>query len=172
MKNNGFIKISRNFINDPIYTNGCAFSLKEVLLDLTLRAFYEDTTKNYRNKMRSYQIGQVEGSMRQFAEWWNMSKDTVERRLKVLQEFGYIYVETLQDQTVITLVKYRAEQAFLGLGCDTNKDTNKDTDKDADKDTNKDTNKDNFKKNKKVIKKSSRNQKEKRPAAHLDFLEE
>lgn len=170
MKNKGFIKISRNFMDDPLYTNGCAFSLKDVLIDLTLRAFYEDTTKTYRNRMRTYKRGQVEGSTRQFAEWWYMSKDTVDRRLQRLQEYGYIYVEKSKDQTVITLVKYGAEQDFLGLGCDTDKDTNKDTDKDTGKDTNKDTNKDNFKKRKEVIKKSSKNQKEK-PSA-LDFFVE
>lgn len=171
MKNKGFIKISRNFMDDPLYTNGCAFSLKEVLIDLTLRAFYEDTTKTYRNKMRTYKKGQVEGSIRQFAEWWSMNKDTVNRRLKLLQEYGYIYVEKSHDQTVVTLVKYGAEQEFLGLGCDTNTDTNTDTDKDADKDTNKDTDTDNFKKNKEIIKKSLRNQKEK-PSGHSDFFVE
>ena len=163
----GFIKISRGFLDDPIYHDGAAFSLKEVYIDLTLRAFYQETTKAFKSRMRTYQRGQVEGSIRQFAEWWHMSCDTVSRRLKVLQENGYIYIESSKVQTVITLRKYCMEQDFEGIGSYTDKDTDKDTNQYTDKDTHKDTDKDNYKNNKEVIKKSERNQK-KEPSA--DFV--
>lgn len=173
MKKNkqGFIKISRGFLDDPIYNGNEAFSLKEVYIDLTLRAFYQETSKVYKNKMRTYQRGQVEGSTRQFAEWWNMSRETVSRRLKVLQENGYIFVESSKVQTVVTLRKYCTEQDFEGMGCDTDKTTDKATDKATGQTTDQATDKANYKKDKEVIKKSIKNQK-KEPSADFGFVKD
>lgn len=167
----GFIKISRGFLDDPLYTSGEAFSLKDVYIDLTLRAFYQDTTKTFKNKMRTYHRGQVEGSTRQFAEWWNMSRETVLRRLKVLQENGYIYVESTKVQTVITLRKYCMEQDFEGMGCDTDKTTDQTTNQTTHKTTEQTTDKTNYKKDKEVIKKTIKNQK-KEPSADFGFVKD
>ena len=171
-KTNGYIKISRDFMHHPLYTNGMAFTLKEVLIDLNLRAFYQDTQKTYKNTLNTYLRGQVEGSYRQFAEWWCMSKDTVDNRLNALEEGGYIYRTSLQGRTVINLLNYCAEQDNSGLGSDTNQDTNQDTDKDRGSDTKRDTDSDNYKKDKEINKKSLKNQKEKRSARSDFFVEE
>lgn len=170
-KKTGFIKVSRDFLHSPLYTNGTPFNLKEVWLDLNLRAFYQDTQKTYKNKLHTYLRGQVEGSYRQFAEWWCMSKDTVKNRLEELEEAGYIHIISSKGPTVINLPNYGAEQDFSGLGVDTDSYANQDTDSDKVSDTDSDKDSDNYKKGKENNKKSSKNQKEK-PAAHLDFLEE
>ena len=170
-KKSGFIKISHDFVDHPLYSGSDAFNLKEVYLDLNLRAFYQDTSKVYRNKLRTYHRGQVEGSIRQFADWWHMTKDTAMRRLRTLQENGLIFIETSNEQTVVTLRNYCTEQDFDGIGCDTNQDTNKDTNQDTHKDTDKDTNSDNLKKTKEVIKNSEKNQKNK-PSADFGFVKD
>ena len=108
MKNKkvGFIKLSRSFLEHPLYFGEEAFNLKEVYLDLNLRALHKEKTKVFRNKLRTYQRGQVEGSIRQFAEWWHMSVNTARRRLKELEQYGFIYVESTNVNTVITLRNY------------------------------------------------------------------
>lgn len=168
MKKNkkGFIKISKDFIDHPLYSGSDAFNLKEVLIDLTLRAFYTDVQKTYRGQIRYYQRGQVEGSIRQFAEWWNMTKDTATKRLQVLEENGFIYVEKSNLQTVVTLRNYCKEQDFFGLGSDTDLDTDSDTNQDTHYDTESDTDSDNLKKSKEKNKK--REKKEKKESS--DFV--
>ena len=165
----GFIKVSHKFLDHPLYKGDGPFNLKEVLLDLTLRAFYQDTTKTFRSNIRTYQRGQVEGSTRQFCEWWNMSRGTVNRRLKVLQENGFIYVESSKMQTVITLVNFKAEQDFEGLGSTTNRTTDSTTDRTIDSTTNSTTDSTNLKKDKESIYKFKKKSKKINPS---DFFTE
>ena len=168
-KKQGYIKICHGFLDHPLYVGEQAFNLKEVYLDLNLRAFYQDTTKVYKNRVRTYQRGQVEGSTRQFAEWWNMSRDTVQKRLKALQEIGLIYVESTKVQTVITLRNYCTEQDSFGIGTDTESTTDSTTESTTRYATGQATDQSNLKKDKEVIKNSEKNQKNK-PSADLDFL--
>lgn len=167
-KKNGYIKVSRSFLHSDIYQTESCFNLKEVYLDLNLRALYADRQKYYRNKLYPYRRGQVEGSLRQFADWWNMNKDTAERRLKNLEENGYIFIDEVGGRTVITLRHYCTEQDFEGLGSDTNTDSNSDSNSDSDTDNNTDSNSDNYKKVKESTKKDSKNKR--KPSADFDVL--
>ena len=115
----GYIKVSRYFLEHPLYSGSDAFSLKDVYLDLNIRAYHKEKTKMYKNKLRTYQRGQVEGSIRQFAEWWHMGVNTARRRLEELQRHGLIYVESTNVNTVVTLRNYCIEQDSEGLGWNT-----------------------------------------------------
>ena len=168
-KNKGYIKVSRDFMYHPLYTNGTPFTLKEVLLDLNLRAFYQDTTKPYMNKMQTYYRGQVEGSIRQMAIWWSMSTNTVENRLDALEEAGYLYKRTIKNHTVITLLEYCDEQDNSGLGSHTELDTDSHTELDKVSHTDSHTDSHNYKKAEESIKKSIKKSKEE-PAALYDLF--
>lgn len=166
----GFIKVNRDFMHHPLYSNGTAFNLKEVFLDLNLRALYQDTQKPYRNSMYTYQRGQVEGSIRQFAEWWHMSLETVEKRLNALEECGYITRAMVQGRTVVNLLNYCIEQDNLGLGTNSNPNTDPNTDPNKLPNTDPNSNPNNYKKGKESKYKSIKKEKEKPPA--LDFFVE
>ena len=168
-KNKGYIKVSRDFMYHPLYSNGTPFTLKEVFIDLNLRAFYQDTTKPYLNTIHTYLRGQVEGSYRQMAEWWSMSTDTVKKRLDALEEAGYLYRSEVKGRTVINLLEYCVEQDNSGLGA--YKDSDKDSDTESYKNTDKvsDKDSDNYKKSEEIMDKSKKKSKRK-PAAQRDFF--
>lgn len=168
----GYIKVSREFLHHPYYSNGEPFTLKEVFLDLNLRAYYQDTTKMVKQHSRTYKRGQVQGTTEQMSEWWHMSRATVNRRLKALQEDGLIYVDSSSVNTVVTLVKYGLEQDFNGVG-DTTADTTADTTNDTTTDTTSDTTADtHYKKSEEDIYKFQKTQNKNPSGGESFFVEE
>lgn len=171
-KKTGFVKISRDFLHHPYYSNGEPFTLKEVLIDLTIRAYFQDTMKLVKAHSRVYKRGQVQGTTGQMSEWWHMSRATVYRRLERLQEDGFIYVESSGVNTVVTLVKYGLEQDFNGLG-DTTADTTGETTDDTTYDTTSDTTADtHYKKSEEDIYKFKKTQNRNPSGEESFFVEE
>lgn len=167
----GYIKVSRYFLEHPLYSGSEAFNLKEVYLDLNIRAFHKEKTKMYKNKLRTYHRGQVEGSIRQFAEYWHMSINTARKRLEQLQNHGLIIVESTSINTVITLRNYCTEQDSEGLGVNTDCYTDEYTTLHTDEYTDRYTDEYNLKNEEECIKNDNKNEKEK-PSADFGFVKD
>ena len=167
----GFIKISREFLHHPYYSDGTPFTLKEVLLDLNLRAYYQDTTKLVKAHSRTYKRGQVQGTIAQMCEWWHMGRGTVYRRLETLQRDGFIYVESSSVNTVVTLIKYGFEQDFEGVGGTTDGTTDRTTDETTSGTTDGTTDGTHYKKSEEDIYKFKRTQ-NKNPSGEESFFVE
>lgn len=164
-KNAGYIKVNKNILYNPMYQDGAPFSIGKVLFDLNLRALFVNTDKPYRNRMEHLKRGQVEGSYREMCRWWNLSDKTVDRRLKDLEESGYIYRDILNGRTLITLVKYGLQQDNLGFDYEGDSETHSEGEYEGEYETDSETHSDNFNKDKEYIK-NDKKKKKKEPTAH------
>lgn len=168
-KNTGYIKVSRDLLHSSIWDTDERLTIREIWLDLNLRASYSEQKKVNGNHQFTLHRGQIYASLRQFGYWWNMDKDTARQKLKLLQEMGLIWLDTKSHkQTLVTLVKYGLEQDKNGLSFDSTSDSSSDDTSDDVSDVTSDAMPDIYKNGKECIKNEER-MKKKEPSAFVDY---
>jgi hypothetical protein len=103
-----FLPLSRQFFNNPLWTERREFSKAEAWIYLIYNARYEATVTNslIDGKLISWGRGELPASIRYLVQAWQWSKGKVERYLSFLENEGMITRRLCSGITVISLNKY------------------------------------------------------------------
>lgn len=117
----GWIKISRDIVNHWLWQD--AERLKW-WFDLLFMATWEDKQTMHDSHLFTLRRGHMIASVSYLSDRWGKSRPTIIRFLKLLEDEGMIYRQTLYRQTpIITICNYDKYQ----IGLDTQVDTQVDT---------------------------------------------
>lgn len=105
LNNNGFIMFSRDIQKDPMYLSE-RFTRMQAYSDLCYLAAFKEREFCIRGNKVSLQRGQVAKSVRDLAQRWQWSVNTVTKFIKELQEDGYIETQRTSVNQIITIKKY------------------------------------------------------------------
>lgn len=108
MNRHGFIKLSRKFFGNELWTQPRVYSQAEAWIDLIQLAYFDTTPKKkfIGNIEVSWQRGQYPASIRYLAKKWEWSPATVRSFLNRLQKREMITLDHSQGMNIITLCKY------------------------------------------------------------------
>lgn len=81
-------------------------------IDILLRVNHKDVTGMFNKKPRTYKRGTFHTSTVKLAEQWNVSRNTVNRFLKLLEQDNMIKVISSNDGTTIEVRNYSVYQGF------------------------------------------------------------
>lgn len=104
--NNGFVKLSRNFFNNPLWKEDRIFSRSEAWLDLIASALIDDLKVHIKGQDIEVRRGEVAASNRYLQKRWNWSNTKVSNYLNYLKKNGMIKIRNDAGNTILTLVKY------------------------------------------------------------------
>jgi len=105
LNNNGFVMFSRDILNDPLYLSE-RFTRMQAYSDLCYFAAYKEREFRIRGNKITLQRGQVAKSVRDLAQRWQWSVNTVTKFIKELEEDGYIETQRTSVNQIITIKKY------------------------------------------------------------------
>lgn len=126
---NGWVKIYRDITKHWVFDDPLLF---KIWLDIVLSANHEPKKFSIKNDLIEVQRGQFWTSIRKLAVRWGIDKDTVSKKLNLLQSDGMIFVDSQPRKgTMITVRNYGVYQDFSDD--DTDSLSDKDSDKDSDK---------------------------------------
>lgn len=118
--------ISREILDDPMYFAE-RFTRMQAFEDLCYLASFQEREFSIRGNRIKLQIGQVAKSVRDLAQRWQWSVNTVTKYLKELAEDGYIDTQKTSVNQIITIKKY----LLLNTQNDTRTDTQNKTQNDT-----------------------------------------
>lgn len=125
MGNAGWIKLHRDIREHWVYEDPLLF---KIWLSVLLIANHEERKIFINGQMFNVQRGQFWTSIRKFSAQLNMNKDTVRKKLLLLQSDGMIYMDSRKGiGTLITVCNYALYQGFSSGSVDTSSDTKSDT---------------------------------------------
>ena len=81
-------------------------------IDILLRVNHKDVTGMFNKKPRTYKRGTFHTSTVKLAEQWNVSRNTVNRFLKLLEQDNMIKIISSNDGTTIEVLNYNVYQGF------------------------------------------------------------
>lgn len=119
--NNGWIKLRRNIISDPLFNSG-KYSKGQAWVFLNLAANYYDHPFPTERGTINLKRGELAYSLRTLARIWGWSVNGVKSYLATLKALGRIDTRDAHITTVISLIYYDEEQKR-----DTRDDTLRDT---------------------------------------------
>lgn len=125
MGNNGWIKLYRDVMEHWVYEDPL---LLKVWITILLLANHEENKILINGKLVVIHRGQFWTSVRKLSERVRMKKDTVQKKLNLLQSDGMIYRDSRKGiGTLITVRNYELYQGFSTPSSDTAGDTQRDT---------------------------------------------
>jgi len=158
----GWIKISRDIVNHWLWQD--AERLKW-WFDLLFMAAWEDRQIMHDAHLFTLRRGQVVASVSYLSDRWGKSHPTIIRFLKMLEEEGMIYRQTLYRQTpIVTICNYDKYQVVFDTQVDTKVYTQVDGQVDTKVYTNKESKED---KEVKIIKENPKEKKVEKPIFDL-----
>lgn len=104
--NKGFLKLSRNYFNNPLWKEDRIFSRSEAWLDLIASALIDDLKVFVKGQDIEVQRGEVAASRRYLEKRWSWGSTKVKNYLTYLAKNGMITTKQTNGQTIIKLVKY------------------------------------------------------------------
>ncbi len=105
LNNNGFVMLSRDILKDPMYLSE-RFTRMQAYSDLCYLAAFKEREFRIRGNKVTLQRGQVAKSVRDLAQRWQWSVNTVTKFIKELQEDGYIETQRTSVNQIITIKRY------------------------------------------------------------------
>jgi DNA-binding transcriptional regulator YhcF (GntR family) len=105
LNNNGFFMLSRDILKDPMYLSE-RFTRIQAYSDLCYLAAFKEREFRIRGNKVTLQRGQVAKSVRDLAQRWQWSVNTVTKFIKELQEDGYIETQRTSVNQIITIKRY------------------------------------------------------------------
>lgn len=103
----GFVKLSRNYFDNPLWKEDRTFSRSEAWLDLIASASIEDLKVHIKGQDIGVQRGEFAASNRFLQKRWNWSNTKVSNFLNYLKKNGMIKIRNDTGNTILTLIKYR-----------------------------------------------------------------
>lgn len=129
--NKGWIKAHRSMREHWIFQDPLLF---KIWMDILWSANYEKKKVKIKGKIITINPGQFWTSIRKLSVRWDIDKNTVGKKLKLLQSDGMIFVDSMPNYgTLITVCNYALYQDFSTGGSD--KDSDNVSDKLSDKDS-------------------------------------
>lgn len=122
----GFMMLSKDFFESEDYFLE-RFSRREAFLDLCYLAAYKDRTFKVRGIEVQQKAGQVAKSLRDLAQRWKWSVNTVVKYLNELKEEGKVDTQQTSVIQLITIKKYLLLDTQTDTRIDTQTDTQIDT---------------------------------------------
>ena len=131
--NKGHIRLSRKFFENFLWEEKRVFSKAEAWLWLIANARYQKEPGKMliKNKIITWERGQLPASIRYLASAFSWSKRGTETFLELLKSEGMITIDNLQGQNIITLVNY---DNYNPISWDSREDSREDSQPIADKD--------------------------------------
>ncbi len=124
-QNMGWIKLHRSIRKHWIFQDPV---LLRIWLDLLLSANHEPGKIIVKNQLIEIGRGQFWTSVRKLAVRWDLNKETVQTKLRLLQSDGMIYVDSRQGYgTLLTIRNYSVYQGFDGDNPDSDPDNDPDS---------------------------------------------
>lgn len=126
----GWIKLYRDITEHWVYQDPL---LLKVWITVLCLANHDDHRILINNNMTTIHRGQFWTSIRKLSSYMNMDKDTVKKKLDLLQSDGMIYLDSQKGRgTLLTVLNYSVYQNFSGTPADNFSDTGWDTSRDTD----------------------------------------
>lgn len=125
--NEGFIKLSRSFFNNPLWSEERTYSLAEAWLDLIQMARFDVAPQSMVIKMKTITIhrGELRASQRYLAQRWKWSIGKVNRFLKMLENERSLERRNEHSETIIKLCKYELYNPITSEYLNTKMNTNR-----------------------------------------------
>lgn len=128
----GWVKLYRSIRDHWVYEDRLLYF---IWLDLIMRANHKERKIVVKGKLIVLHPGQFWTSIRRLAVEWGLDKDTVSKKLKILQSDDMIYVDSRPRYgTMITVRNYGLYQGFSGPDSDNESDNNSDNKSDKESD--------------------------------------
>lgn len=102
-KKRGFVPVDRNVIYDPIITKPALFHLFMYLLIKANHSDVVDLQNGVRTKIRR---GTTKTGINLLSDQLEIPKSTLHKRLKLLEQFGYIKIHPYNHFSIIFIVNY------------------------------------------------------------------
>lgn len=122
----GFVMFSRDILEDQMYFSE-RFTRMQAFQDLCYLAAFKEREFNIRGNKISIQKGQVSKSVRDLAQRWKWSVNTVTSYLKELKNNGYIDTQKTSINQIITIKKYLLVNTQINTQIETQIETQTDT---------------------------------------------
>ena len=106
MEIKGYIRLSRKFFENSLWTEPRVYSRAEAWLDLIQMARFESTTEFLTNRAIEVGRGEIPASRRFLENRWQWSNTKVDNFLKALQKRQQISQRNANGQSIITLCNY------------------------------------------------------------------
>lgn len=106
MNNEGFIKLSRKFFENPLWKEARVYSRAEAWLDLIQMARFDSSNESYKGRDLIVRRGEVMISRRYLEKRWNWGSTKVNNFLKMLLSNHMTNQKQTNGQTIITLINY------------------------------------------------------------------
>lgn len=106
MEIKGYIRLSRKFFENSLWTEPRVYSRAEAWLDLIQMARFESTTEFLTNRAIEVGRGEIPVSRRFLEKRWQWSNTKVDNFLKALQKRQQISQRNASGQSIITLCNY------------------------------------------------------------------
>lgn len=106
----GWIKLHRKIMECALWGNDEPSDKKSAWIDLLLMANHRDKQIVFKGQPRIIKAGQRLTSIRKLATMWNWSINRVKRYLDLLESLNMITVESDNNGTLLTIVKYEVYQ--------------------------------------------------------------
>lgn len=105
LNNNGFVMLSRDILKDPMYLSE-RFTRMQAYSDLCYLAAFKEREFRIRGNKVTLQRGQVAKSVRDLAQRWQWSVNTVTKFIKELETDGYIETQRTSVNQIITIRRH------------------------------------------------------------------
>ena len=101
-----FVKLDRNYFNNPLWKEDRIYSRSEAWLDLIASALIEDLKVHIKGQDIEVQRGEVAASRRYLEKRWKWGSTKVNNFMTYLKKNGMIKTRQTSGQTIIRLVKF------------------------------------------------------------------
>lgn len=105
LNNNGFVMLSRDILKDPMYLSE-RFTRMQAYSDLCYLAAFKEREFRIRGNKVTLQRGQVAMAVRDMAQRWRWSVNTVTKFIKELETDGYIETQRTSVNQIITVKRH------------------------------------------------------------------
>lgn len=105
LNNSGFVMLSRDLLKDPMYLSE-RFTRMQAYSDLCFLACFKERVFYIRGNKVVLKRGQVAMAVRELAQRWRWSVNTVTKFIKELETDGYIETQRTSVNQVITIKKH------------------------------------------------------------------
>lgn len=105
LNNNGFVMFSRDILKDPMYLSE-RFTRMQAYTDLCYLAAFKEREFRIRGNKVTLQRGQVAMAVRDLAQRWQWSVNTVTKFIKELETDGYIETQRTSVNQIITIKRH------------------------------------------------------------------
>lgn len=104
----GWIKLYRTVLEKEEIADD--LELCGIWMNLLLMANYKETKKDWGKEIRTLPPGDILLGIKELSTRWKLSRDTILRRLRYLEKWGCIRVETAERGTIVTICNWREYQ--------------------------------------------------------------